>query len=392
MEKESIVIVSNYYPPEMGAAANRIKNLAEGLYMEGKNVTVLCPLPNYPKGSIFSNYKGKFSKKETINGIIVKRYWLYPSNSKSAVVRLFSMLSFAFTLWVAIFGFLKKRPNLFIIQSPPLFIALSGLVLSKVLRCKNVLNVSDLWPLSGMELGMLKKGQLYSLLEKVEKMNYRLADKIMGQSNEIISHINQTTNKDFLVYRNVPAYKECQPKIKNKEKLTIVYAGLLGYAQGIYKICKEIDFKKLDVEFHIYGAGMEEEDILKYLDTKETNIFFHGSKSSSVIKQEIIKYDVAMVPLRNSIYGAVPSKIFELMQLGVPILLSCKGEGAKIVLKNNLGLVNNPGCFASLEKNIIEIQKMNDTDYFNMSSNCIRQHKENYKLEYQLNKLIRFIK
>ena len=75
--KKNIVIVSNYYPPEMGAAANRIRNLAEGLKDRGNKVTVVCPLPNYPKGEIFKSYKNKFSVSETINHVKVKRYWIF---------------------------------------------------------------------------------------------------------------------------------------------------------------------------------------------------------------------------------------------------------------------------------------------------------------------------
>ncbi len=110
--KQRILIISNYYPPEIGAAANRIKNLAEGFTLAGKEVTVICPLPNYPKGVIFPEYKGKFNVTEKVNGVIIKRYWFYPSNSKKSIIRLFSMLSFSFAIWVSIFGFLKKRPNL----------------------------------------------------------------------------------------------------------------------------------------------------------------------------------------------------------------------------------------------------------------------------------------
>ena len=177
--KKQIIIISNYYPPETGAAANRIQNMAEGLLAEGNEVTVLCPMPNYPNGEIFSAYKNKFKKTENIRGIHVMRYWLFPSKSKNSIVRFFSMISFSITIWSAFFKYLFRKPDLFIIQSPPLFIALSGLLMAKVIGVKNILNVSDIWPLSALELGVLKKGFFYSMLTRVEKRNYTLADKIM---------------------------------------------------------------------------------------------------------------------------------------------------------------------------------------------------------------------
>ena len=388
--KKKIVIISNYYPPEIGAAANRIKNLAEGLSSYNNDVNVICPLPNYPKGEVFKEYKRKFSVKETINNVDVNRYWIYPSISKKPLLRFFSMISFSLTLWFSFFKLFKKKPDLFIIQSPPLFIALSGLILSKVLKVNNVLNVSDIWPLSALELGVIKKGRFYSLLERIEKYNYFLADKIIGQSDEIIEHINLKINKGTEVYRNAPVYKKYTSKEKS-EQLKIVYAGLLGYAQGIFNLCKHIDFKELGVELHIYGAGMEEEKIINFINTQDNNIFFHGSVSALEIKKRIREHDIALVPLLTTIKGAVPSKIFELMQLGIPILYVGGGEGEEIIKNKNLGFSSTPGNIDDLIENILLFKSLSKEHYSKLSNNCIYHHKEEFNFENQLNKIRKFI-
>ena len=387
--KKEIVIISNYYPPEMGAAANRIKNLANGLYGKGYNVTIICPLPNYPQGKIFKEYKNKLYKKEIIDNIIVKRFWIFPSKSKSGIIRFLSMISFAFSMWFSVLSLLKKKPDTFIIQSPPLLVAFSGLLLSKFVSSKNILNVSDIWPLSALELGVIKKGKLYTLLEKIEKYNYMIADKIIGQSNEIIEHVTTIVKKETLVYRNVPSYKKYSPKQKTNNVTKIVYAGLLGYAQGILKVCEEINFKELQAEFHIYGAGMDEVDIKKIAATNKKNIFFHGVKTATEIKKEIQKYDIGFVPLKNRIYGAVPSKIFEIIQLGMPILFFGEGEGKTIIEENNLGITCNSNDFDSLRNKIIELNKSNGNLYIQMSKNCLDAHQNKYKLESQLEKIFK---
>ena len=97
---EEILIISNYYPPEKGAAANRIEQLALKLYQNKYRVTVICPLGNYPKGELFTEYKGKFSVTEKLQNIIVKRLWIYPSVSKNILKRILSVLSFSVGLLI----------------------------------------------------------------------------------------------------------------------------------------------------------------------------------------------------------------------------------------------------------------------------------------------------
>jgi hypothetical protein len=147
---EEILIISSYYPPEKGAAANRIEQLALKLNQHNYKVTVICPLGNYPKGALFSEYKGKFSVTENLKNIIVKRLWIYPSISKNVVVRIFSVLSFAACLFFYLL--FKKTPKKVIVQSPPLLLSFISVFVLSLKNKKIILNISDLWPLAAIEL------------------------------------------------------------------------------------------------------------------------------------------------------------------------------------------------------------------------------------------------
>ena len=141
---EELLIISNYYPPEKGAAANRIEQLALKLHQNNYLVSVLCPLANYPKGVLFPEYRGKFFVEENLQNIRVKRLWIYPSNSAGIFVRILSVLSFSIGLFFYLL--LKKTPKKVVIQSPPLLLSFISVLILSFKRKKIILNVSDLWP------------------------------------------------------------------------------------------------------------------------------------------------------------------------------------------------------------------------------------------------------
>lgn len=393
MKKIKIEIISNYFPPELGAASNRIYNLSKGLQDIGYDVEVLCPLPNYPKGRIFEDYRGKLSHKETFKGIKTRRYWIYPTVSEKAFKRLLGMLSFAISLWGVLFHLLKRKPDIIIIQHSPLFVSFSAMILSKCLRRpKRVLNVSDLWPLSAAELGVMKKESLvYRIMEKMERFNYKQSHYTLGQSKEILSHIEQYVDKPKFLYRNIsPEYmtNEIEITSSQKEPFKIVYAGLLGVAQGVFNICQNVDFKSREVEFHIFGNGNEQQQIEEFLKTHPNiNIFYHGSVSKEELHQRYPSFQAAIVPLANRIYGAVPSKIYELISFGVPILFCGGGEGAQIIDDQNLGYISTPGDYEMLENNITKIKSLSNEEYKELLENCSTFKKNNLDFDYQIQKL-----
>ncbi|WP_412559622.1 glycosyltransferase family 4 protein [Winogradskyella sp. MIT101101] len=357
---EELMIITSYFPPEIGAASNRIYHLAEGLRSSYK-VRVVTPLPNYPTGKIFSEYKGKYKSKTLENGIEVNRIWLYASKSKNKFVRLFAMLSYSISIiW---FFTCNKIPKKVIVQSPPLLVAFTCMFFLRSKKRKLILNVSDLWPSAGLELGALKNNFSYSVLKKLERFNYKNADLILGQSNEILSHIEQITKKpELFLYRNYPniPVNNISENHSDTKKIKIVYAGLLGVAQGILKLFENLDYD--NIELHIYGSGAEEEDVKSYIETnKELPIFFYGRVDRSVLHQELKKYDVAIIPLLNRIYGSVPSKIFEYAKLGLPMLYFGGGEGESVISKHKLGWIAEAGNYTELNSIINSIKKSDIT-------------------------------
>ena len=350
------MIITSYFPPEIGAASNRIFHLAEGLKTD-YDVSVVTPLPNYPTGKIFDDYKGKFRSKTTENGITINRLWIYASVSKNKFLRLIAMLSYSFNLlWFFIWN---KIPDKVIVQSPPLLVSFTCMFFLSSRKRQLILNVSDLWPSAGLELGALKEGFAYSILKKLEALNYKNADLILGQSNEILAHVKtiSTTPKLFL-YRNFPEieFPQLTESRSSNGKIKLVYAGLLGVAQGIYKLCNEIDYST--IEFHIYGSGAEETAIKELIALRsDLPLYFHGRIDRTELHQVLLKYDLTIIPLLNRIYGSVPSKIFEYAKLGLPMLYFGGGEGEDVIDKNALGWVAKEGDYKSLNTILRSISK-----------------------------------
>ena len=146
MAAEEILLVTNYFPPEKGAASNRLYSLAKGMEKAGFKVQVVCPMPNYPTGSIFKKYQGSFYKNEKDNTITIHRLWLWASNSSNKFLRLLSMISFSLSL--TLFFFLKKKPTKIFIQYSPVFVGFTAVFWSWIFGKKRILNVSDLFCLA----------------------------------------------------------------------------------------------------------------------------------------------------------------------------------------------------------------------------------------------------
>ena len=346
-------ILTQFYKPEMGAPQARLSELASFLSKSGYEVTVLTAMPNYPTGKIFDGYN-KFFLKDKIDNIDVVRSFIFPSKSIRLIPRLLSYLSFVLSSFIAGLKYLRK-PDIIMTESPPLFLGVSGFLISKIYGAKWIYNVSDLWLEAALETGMLKNGLSFKALNYLESLFFKNAWFITGQSNEIVDKI-KLKDPNTIVYKlsngvDVKKYKSSMKKglVKNKlirREYSIVYAGLHGIAQGLDQLLKVANLAQQcndNFRFLLIGDGPEKSNLLEESKRlKLKNIEFREPLDREKIPEILSDSDIAIIPLKQYIPGAVPSKLYEAMALEVPVVLIGVGEPAEIVKKSNCGINVKP--------------------------------------------------
>ena len=363
--KTKVLFLTQYFPPETGAPQARIFEMAKYLQSRGFQVEVLTAMPNYPKGEIFEGYKGKLLVKEVIDEITVIRSFIYPTRKASFVHRLSNYFSFVFSS-VFLGAWRVSKPDVLITESPPLFLGISGYLLKLIFRSKFVFNVSDLWPESAVRIGVVSEnGILARAASHLEAFFYRRSDAQTGQSLGIIEGIKQRveTTSPVLVANGCDC-TAFSPEKRDQEllrsydlenKVVVGYAGLLGLAQGVQIIldaAKHFSANK-ELRFLIAGDGPEREVLQQFVsDNKLENVVFTGLMPKTQMYRLIPGMDITIIPLRYFIPGALPSKVYEAMACGVPIILPAEGDPAHLVKNADAGIVckyNSEEVFSALE-------------------------------------------
>ena len=353
-----LLILTQYYPPEIGAPQNRLHELAIRLKEKGIHIEVLTAMPNYPKMEIMDAYKDGKIKEEIIDGIIVHRASIFVSKSKSIVKRLLNYFSFVFTSYLR--G--RKLPSFdyLMVESPPLFLGYSAMALSNKLNAKLIFNVSDLWPESAEKLDLVTNKMMLKFAYQLEAKCYGKSYLITGQTNGIVESIKtRFPSKDVYWLPNGVDLNYYNPDnlpdstFRNlmgfdTTDLLIFYGGIIGYAQGLDVILNAAKILKDEksIKFILQGSGPEKERLLLLKeDLQLTNIYFLPPVDKKEMPNVLMGIDLAVVPLRKLelFQGAIPSKIFESLAMKTPLLLGVDGEArAHCITKAEAGLYFEP--------------------------------------------------
>jgi glycosyltransferase involved in cell wall biosynthesis len=348
------LILSQYFPPEMGAPQARLSELGEQLIDLGWSVECLTALPNYPTGQVFPAYHPRKPVVENVGRIRAVRVPLNPA--KSGFVRRLQCY-FSFVRSASRLGpRLCNRPDLLFVESPPLFIGFAARKLARTWGCPYVFNVSDLWPESAVRMGVIKEGLLSRMVEKLELHFYRHAAGVTGQSSEIIDSVRRRSpgTKAAVITNGVDPARFGK-QVLDEAALVLVgsepgpvftYAGLLGLAQGLDQI---LDLAKSLPEgvpgrFVLIGDGPVRERLQNRIATEAIHrVKLAAAQPRARIPALLAASDAAIISLGMSIPGAVPSKIYEAMASRLPILLIANGEAARRVNDARCGLAAPPG-------------------------------------------------
>jgi len=395
--KLRILLHTQYYPPEIGAPQNRLADLAQVLMERGFIVSVLTAFPNYPIGKLYPGYKGVF-RKEHLNGVTIYRSLIIPSKSASFPSRMLNYFSFLASS--LIFGLTLPRQDVLITESPPLFLGFSSYIISRAKRAKWIFNVADLWPASVVELGLLRENStLHRLSRRLESFFYRKAWLVTGQSMSILEDIHSRF-PEVMTYHlsngvDPSKYEPLQNKQNEEleERIKIVYAGLHGIAQGLEQIvdlAKELkDDKK--TFFELYGDGPEKETLIALAAQYAlTNLVFHDPVPKDTVAELLAQADILLVPLKTHLTGAVPSKLYEAMAAGKPVILIAEGEAARIVNESNCGIAVHPGDLQELV-NATRHLAGNPMTRIEMGKNGRKTVYENYNRKNIMNGFVTFL-
>lgn len=368
----NIAIFSHYFTPEIGAPSARIHDMARHWIAMGHEVQVITGFPNHPTGHIYPGHRAGRYAVDIIDGITVHRNWTYITPNRGFIKKSVGHI----TLWVSsrILSLPRmKRPDVVIGTSPTFFAAMSAAAAAKRFRVPFVMEVRDLWPACFVDLGVIRNPNVIRLLEMWELSLYRKANHIVTVTSAF---------KDDLVRRSVPITKVTTILNGADEEFwvpqeptgvldlaaggssgfNVLYIGAHGISQALSCILEAArEFKATDsVRFFFVGEGAEK----AYLQSFATqmgllNVHFLDPVDKEGVRACYADADICLVPLRNIpiFKGFIPSKMFEILAMGRPIIASLNGEAADILEASRGALIvppEKPRLIASAIRQILE--------------------------------------
>ncbi len=355
-----IVYVSQYFPPEMGAPAARVSELAEQWAEAGHDVRVVTTFPNHPTGIIAEGYRGRVRQRERWRGVEVLRTWIYATPNRGVAKRTLSFLSFAASS--VLLGAADRDvrdADVVVATSPQFFCAVAGWALSRIVGAPFVLEIRDLWPQCIVELGVLPKNHPGTrVLEAVEQFLYRSADLLVSVTDsytEVWRRQGHDPAKMRVVKNGVdlqtfrPGDKDgaLRQRLGLTGKFVVSYIGTHGMSQKLSTLLQAAAVLRDDPDVHVLmvGEGAEKEALQAEAARHGlTNVTFLGQQPRDTIPDFIAASDlVAVVLKRMDLFEKViPSKIFEIMGCARPILLAVHGEAQAIIERAGSGYLAEP--------------------------------------------------
>lgn len=350
-----VLVVTQYFPPETGGPQNRLASLVEGFSREGHEVTVLTAKPSYPRGVVFDGYEDGWFVESAYEGVPVIHSWVLPDEEKTTLRRILFYLSFVVSSVLATFR-AEGRADVVLASSPPLTVGLAGWVVSRLKGAKYVFDVRDLWPDVAEAMGELSGGGMTRLAKAIERFIYRRADGITAVTFGFCRDIERRVGDDTPVVRitngtepEVFSVEGSRSELRDELDLPgdflVTYAGNIGLAQGLLHLLDAAEILRErgdDVTLLLVGDGALRDRLRQ--DASERGLDTMLEVRDRVPLEKAARYmaasDALLVPLEDHpvFRKFIPSKLFDAMAAGRPVLLSVDGEAREIMETAGAGL------------------------------------------------------
>lgn len=366
-----ILFLTDNFPPEGNAPATRTYEHAVEWVKKGHKVTVITCAPNFPEGKVFTGYKNSFYSCSKMDGINVVRVKTFISSNEGFVLRILDFISFMFSSFFA--GLFQRKIDIVVATSPQFFTAVSGWLLSVCKRKKFIFELRDIWPASITAVGAMKDSLAIKGLEKLELFLYKRANAIVSVTNSFKTELIERgidANKITVVLNGVDLTKYHPIKVKDaafakqyqlEDKFVIGYIGTHGMAHALEHVidAAEMVQKNSKIVFLFAGGGSEKQQLTELVEQKKlTNVVFIPRQPKENMPAIWSLCDISLISLRDTVLfkTVIPSKIFESMGMGLPILAAIpKGETSDIIESTDSGVVCQPESAESIVKCALEL-------------------------------------
>lgn len=284
-----------------------------------------------------------------------------PLRKKNVFYRLANGISFAISSVCK----LKKvgKIDVVITTAPPALISMAGWILAKVKHARLVYDVRDIWPDVALEMNEFTEKSVYcKAFRFIRDFMLKHADLVTAVSDGKVNKLKEYAPRKNIIavpngfdihfldnQLNPVLYK----KIASQDKFVCVYTGNIGLAQGLTQllyIAGKAKLNKLNASFWIYGKGTEEQELKEYVKKHQMdNVFFGGKLSNKDIYTVLKAADISFVPLVNEkLRDSIPTKIYEALGVGCPVLLVAEGDATAVLKEAGLGIVVKPNQLEKL--------------------------------------------
>ena len=372
----NILYISQYYPPEMGAPAARVSELAQHWIAAGHEVTVLTGFPNHPTGVLDPAYRKPFRRlvwREKFKGVSVIRTWLWPLPNRKTAERILNYSSFFLSACVT--GSLVGRPDVVIATSPQLLVGLAGWWIAGIKRVPLVFEVRDRWPESLMAVGVGSRNSvLHRSLRAIAGFLYQHSGHIVVVTPAVKEHLISEWKVPAAKISVVPNGVETDlfadsgrgegpPELKLAGKFVVSYIGTLGMAQRLETImdcAAELADEIPQIVFLLAGEGAERKRLLDIAREKDLdNVRFLPQQAREKIPAIIGASDVCLVLLRKTALfkTGIPTKMLEYMSCARPVILGVDGYARMLLQDAGAGLYVEPEDSRSLAAAVRKLYK-----------------------------------
>lgn len=350
-----VLFLTDNFPPEVNAPASRTFEHCREWVKAGHRVTVITCAPNFPKGKVFDGYRNKLWQRETMEGIEVVRVWSYITANEGFVRRILDYQSYMVSAIVA--SLFIRKVDVIVGTSPQFFTACAAYVASRLKFRPYIFELRDLWPETIKAVGAMKNARAIELLEKLELFLYRKSAKVISVTKSFKKNLISrgidgskieivTNGVDISQFTPRPKDEALTKQLGLEGKFVAGYIGTHGLCHGLETLVAAAErLRGTGIAFLFLGDGARKQFLRDMAAEKKLdNVVF----IDSVPKAEVPRYwsilDVSVIHLQKAelFTTVIPSKLFESMGMGLPVLHGVEGESARIVRDENAGIPFEP--------------------------------------------------